>query len=126
MCKEKLDIDLMKRYSKEFVKKRGWEKFQNPKNIAIGIQRESSELLEIFQWLTDKESWAIADDKDKMKCICDEIGDILHYIIRFANLLNIDLNKAFWEKMEKTEEKYPVKLCKGKSEKYSYLGLLNG
>ena len=115
------DIQHMKQYSMRFVEDRDWGKFQTPKNIAIGIVRESSELLEIFQWLSDSESQDIKNDLERLNQIKHELGDILHYVVRLSNLLNVDLAKAFWEKMELNESKYPVDQCRGKREKYTQI-----
>ena len=114
-----LDIKEMQEFSQKFVKERDWEQYQTPKNVAMGVSIEASELMEIFQWLTDRQSYDIKNDLKKKGEIADEIGDILHYLIRLSTLLDIDLNEAFWNKIKKTEAKYPVDLVKGKKEKYT-------
>lgn len=114
-----LDIKEMQEFSQKFVKERDWEQYQTPKNVAMGVSIEASELMEIFQWLTDQQSYDIKNDPKKKGEIADEIGDILHYLIRLSSLLDIDLNEAFWNKIKKTEAKYPVDLVKGKKEKYT-------
>ncbi|MCB1072903.1 MAG: nucleotide pyrophosphohydrolase [Chlamydiales bacterium] len=114
-----LNIKEMQEFSKKFVKERDWEQYQTPKNVAMGVTIEASELMEIFQWLTDQQSYDIKNDPEKKGEIADEIGDILHYLIRLSTLLDIDLKDAFWNKIRKTEAKYPVDLVKGKKEKYT-------
>lgn len=114
-----MDLKKMREYSQEFVKARDWDKYQTPKNVAMGVAIEASELMEIFQWLSDERSYLAKDDAEKKQQIADEMGDILHYLIRLSTLLDIDLNEAFWQKIKKTEEKYPVDLVKGKKEKYT-------
>ena len=116
-----LDINKIQKYSQKFVRARDWDQYHSPKNIAIGLAIEAAELMEIFQWLTDKQSFEIQNNPEKIEQVSDEIGDIFHYLIRISTLLKIDLNQAFWNKMKKTEEKYPVALAKGKTEKYSEL-----
>lgn len=87
--------------------------------MALSI--EISELMEIFQWLTEKESFEIMNDPTKTQAIIDEIADIFSYLIRLSDILNIDLEKAFWDKFKKNAAKYPINLAKGKSSKYTYL-----
>ena len=114
-----LNIKEMQEFSKKFVKERDWEQYQTPKNVAMGVTIEASELMEIFQCLTDQQSYDLKNDPEKKGEIADEIGDILHYLIRLSTLLDIDLKDAFWNKIRKTEAKYPVDLVKGKKEKYT-------
>ena len=114
-----LDVKEMQDFSQKFVKDRDWDQYQTPKNVAMGVAIEASELMEIFQWLTDQQSYDIKNDPEKKEQIADEMGDILHYIIRLSTLLDIDLKEAFWQKIRKTEAKYPVDLVKGKKEKYT-------
>ncbi|QVL57770.1 MAG: nucleotide pyrophosphohydrolase [Simkaniaceae bacterium] len=114
-----LDVKEMQEFSQKFVKDRDWDQYQTPKNVAMGVAIEASELMEIFQWLTDQQSYDIKNDPEKKEQIADEMGDILHYIIRLSTLLDIDLKEAFWQKIRKTEAKYPVDLVKGKKDKYT-------
>jgi NTP pyrophosphatase (non-canonical NTP hydrolase) len=109
----------MQEYSQKFVEERQWDLYHTPKNIVMGLSIESAELMEIFQWLTEQESFEIINDPKKRDQIADEIGDIIHYLIRLSTLLNIDLNAAFWDKIKKTEAKYPPTLVMGKSGKYT-------
>ena len=114
-----MNLDIMKEYSQAFVRKREWDKYHTPKSIAMGIAIESAELMELFQWLDDQQSFDLKDDPDKKEQVADEMGDILHYLVRLSTLLDIDLNQSFWDKLKKTEAKYPASLVKGKKEKYT-------
>jgi NTP pyrophosphatase (non-canonical NTP hydrolase) len=116
-----LDVSEMQIQSRAFVKERAWEKFHTPKNIAIGLSIEAAELSEIFHWLTDDESFNIKADPSQLSKVEDELGDILHYLIRIADVLNIDLNEAYWHKFNKIKEKYPVEAVKGKADHYAKL-----
>ena len=104
---------------REFAKERNWEQFHTLKNLAISINLESSELLEIFQW--EKEDFTSKNNKSVKARIEEEIADILLYLIRFADLSKIDLEKVCLEKIELNKKKYPINLSKGKSTKYSRL-----
>ncbi|MGE3533418.1 MAG: nucleotide pyrophosphohydrolase [Parachlamydiales bacterium] len=119
-----INLEEMKEYSQKFVNDREWNKYHTPKNIAMGITIEASELMEIFQWLTEKESFEIKNDPKRLEKVKDEMGDVFHLLVRLSTLLNIDLIEAFWDKIRKNETKYPIELAKGRTEKYTEL--LNG
>ncbi len=117
----KLDIEKMQIFFRNFVKEREWNQFHTPKNLCIALSVEASELMEIFQWLTPKESLEATQDSEKKQAISDEIADIFSYLIRLADILNIDLEKAFWDKFKQNTEKYPIELSKGNHIKYDKL-----
>ena len=61
-----------------------------------------------------------------MQYIAIRIGYMLQpcanpYILRIADLMNIDLEEAIWKKMKKNAEKYPVEKAKGNAKKYTEL-----
>ncbi len=104
---------------REFAKKRDWEKFHSLKNLAISINLEASELLEIFQW--ENEQSDFYKKKIIFKQIKEEIADIFLYLVRFADIAEIEIEKECLKKIKKNKKKYPIKLSKGKSTKYTYL-----
>ena len=90
-------------------KKRNWNKYHFPKNIAISIVLEASELLELFQWQSLEESLMYSlKDRNKQK-ISDELADIIIYCINLSNKLDIDLEKAILNKLNKNKKKYQEK-----------------
>ena len=99
---------------KEFIKQRDWEKFHDPKNLALSLNLESSEVLELFQWTKDNEI-----NKNKITNLKDELADVYYWLLLLADHYEIDIEKALEEKMKKNEEKYPIDKSKGNSEKYS-------
>lgn len=101
---------------KQFCKERDWDQFHDPKNLALSLSLESSEVLELFQWTKDNQ---IKDSKKEE--IGDEIADVLYWTIMLANYYEIDLVEALTEKMQKNAEKYPIDKAWGKSEKYDEL-----
>ena len=96
---------------RSFVAERDWKQFHTPENLAKSISIESAELLELFQWGSD------ADESD----IKDELADVLTYCILLADQYGLDPYELVIEKLEKTNEKYPVEKSKGKSDKYDRL-----
>jgi dCTP diphosphatase len=93
--------------------------FHDPKNMAISIAIEASELLQEFQWKNEKETEElIKDNKDRVQ---DEIADVALYLFELADNLDIDLIEAMNVKMKKNEIKYPIKKSKGNAKKYTEL-----
>lgn len=91
-----------------FTNDRGWSTFHNPKNLSMSIAIEAGELMEIFQWLTVEESWAIKDDNEKYEHIKEEIADVLIYCLSLSNQLEINILDAIDSKIIKNAEKYPL------------------
>lgn len=111
---EKLKSDIS-----EFVSVRDWRKFHNPKDLAISISIESSELLEHFQW-SDADS-VNENVKANIEDIKDEMADIYIYLLEMSDVLGVDLIDAANKKIEKNAKKYPVEKAKGNSKKYTEL-----
>jgi NTP pyrophosphatase (non-canonical NTP hydrolase) len=86
----------------------------------MALSVESAELVEIFQWLTPEQSQSLS--AEKREAVRDELGDVLIYLVRLADKLNIDLIGAANQKIDKNEKKYPVALVKGKADKYTEYG----
>lgn len=104
---------------REFAAEREWERFHSPKNIATALAVEAAELLEPFQWLTEDESRQLADRPDDYAAVREEIADVQIYLLRLADLLDIDLETAVAAKLARNAEKYPVALAKGNAVKYN-------
>ena len=99
-----------------FVEERNWKQFHNPKDLALSLSLEASELLELFQWKTSEE--AVEKNREKMK---DELADVIVYALDFADVLGFDLNEIIRDKMKKNREKYPVEKARNSSNKYDEL-----
>lgn len=91
---------------KRFASERDWEQFHSPKNLSMALSVEASELLEHFQWLTEKESKAL--DSTKCEEVAAEIADIQIYLTMLADKLGIDIEAAVNAKIESNAFKYPV------------------
>ena len=103
----------------KFRDARDWKQFHNPKDCAISLSLEASEVLEHFQWKSKEEvDQYVKEHRDE---ISEEIADVLYWVLLMANDMKIDLPKAFEKKMKKNEEKYPVEKSKGKHTKYNKL-----
>ena len=114
-----LIIQKLQNLQSKFAKERNWDKYHTPKNLSMALSVEVSELLEIFQWMTDNEILEKINDKDFKGSISDEIADIFLYLIRIAEKLDINIEKSVLKKLEKNKIKYPVKLSKDNAIKYN-------
>ena len=110
-----VDIEAIQKKLEAFAKERDWEQFHSPKNLAMALAGEAGELLELFQWLTQAESEAI--DEDLRAAVAHELADVMIYLLRLADRLDIDLDQAVVAKMKINAAKYPVALAKGKATK---------
>lgn len=105
----------------QFCEARDWDQFHGPKDLAIGIITEASELLEHFRFQSDDQANSILNDPKQREDIEDELADVFFFLLRFSQRFDVDLSKALLRKIEKSEKKYPVEKAKGKNTKYTKL-----
>lgn len=98
-----------------FARERDWEQFHSPKNLAMALSVEVAELAEHFQWLTQQESYRLSSAKKG--AVREELADVLIYLVRLADRLDMDLLAAAEEKIAKNAQKYPVSESRGHSDK---------
>lgn len=110
------DLEELKGRVREFVAERDWERFHSPKNLAMALSVEASELVELFQWLTEEESATL--DADRRLRVSDELADVLWFLVRLADRLDIDLLEAAGRKLTANAAKYPADRVKGDARKY--------
>lgn len=101
---------------REFARERDWEQFHTPKNLAMALSVEASELVEIFQWMTSEEAAAVMSG-EKAQDVRDEVADILTYLLRFADVAGINLDEALESKAADNARRYTVAEAKGSSAK---------
>ncbi len=101
----------------QFVEARDWEQFHSPKNLAMAMIVEAAELVEHFQWNTEDESYLLTPEKREQ--VGHEIADTFVYLLRLAQVLEIDLIDAANKKIALNALKYPVDKACGKSNKYT-------
>ncbi len=102
--------DLSRRLA-EFARIRDWEQFHSPKNLAMALAGEAGELLEHFQWLTETQSASL--DADKKEAVALELADILIYLLRLGERLDLDILAAAYRKMAINESRYPAEKVRG-------------
>jgi len=107
-------INDLKKTVENFVDEREWRQFHNPKNLSMSIAIEAAELMELFQWLSKKESIKAMSSGKLRKNAIDEVADVFIYLIAFCNKNDIDIKQAIDQKMKKNKKKYPVNIFKGR------------
>ena len=112
-----MNIEKIEKIIDKFSEDRDWNKYHSPKNLVMALSGEVGELNEIFQWLSEKESYNLPPEtKQHTK---DEVADIAIYLLKICMKLDINLEDAIVEKMKSNEKKYPVDKIKGKFKKYT-------
>ena len=104
---------------RSFAAERDWDQFHSPRNLAAALSVEAAELLEPFQWLTDEQSRNLAPEA--RGAVEQELADVLLYLIRLADKLDVDLAQAAVDKIARNAAKYPVDKSKGSNRKYTDL-----
>lgn len=99
--------DLQRRLA-EFAAARRWQPFHTPKNLAIALSVEASELLEIFQWLTPEQAAGVMTDTTTSHRVEDEVADVLAYLLQFCEVLGIDVLAALAAKIDRNELRFPL------------------
>ena len=112
-----LDISALQRSLRRFAVERDWDQFHSPKNLAMALSVEASELVEIFQWLTESESSDL--DDSTRSAVAEEIADVQIYLARLADRLDIDIPTAVDDKLARNARKYPADEVRGSATKRS-------
>jgi len=110
-------LDNLRGKINDFVEARDWAQFHTPKNLAMAMIVEAAELVEHFQWNTPEESSQLKPEK--REAVSHELADTFVYLLRIAEVLDIDLITAANEKIALNAVKYPVEKVRGKNNKYT-------
>ena len=100
---------------REFVRDRNWEQYNKPSALAVSAAIEMGELLELFQWKSDKEILEALETKDFNTALSGEIADVMVYLLRICDKAGIDPIEAIIKKMKENSKKYPVEDWSGKA-----------
>lgn len=101
-------LDAMTAQVRDFCDARDWRKYHTPKELAIGMATESSELLRLFRFMSDERIAEMFEDAEQRQTIEDEIADTLLFLLRFADLNRINLPAALSSKLVRNGERYPI------------------
>lgn len=113
------DIVQLRDAVRRFAAERDWDQFHSPKNLAAALIVEAAELLEHFQWLTAEQSAALSSETRAN--VTEELADVLIYLVRLADKLDVDLIAAANAKLVRNAAKYPVDKARGSTKKYTNL-----
>ncbi|SDY60379.1 NTP pyrophosphatase, house-cleaning of non-canonical NTPs [Collimonas sp. OK242] len=111
------DFAKLREEIRQFVAERDWDQFHTPKNLSSALCVEAAELLEHFQWLPTGSGDEL--NPAKLQQVRHEMADVLVYLIRLADKLDVDLSAAVSEKMVLNRSKYPADKVRGDARKYS-------
>jgi dCTP diphosphatase len=109
-------LSTLQAHARAFVDERDWAQFHNPRNLAMALSVEASELLELYLWSTDDGPQPIADSRQAR--VAGEAADVLLCLLNFCDRAGVDLERAFYEKLEVAKKKYPVEKSRGSARKY--------
>jgi NTP pyrophosphatase (non-canonical NTP hydrolase) len=112
---EQSEVADLKSQVRTFCEARDWDQFHGPKDLAIGLATEASELLEIFRFLSDEQCAAKLVDPASRQAIENELADVLFFLLRFAQRFDIDLTDALAAKMKLNAQRYPIEKSRGKN-----------
>jgi dCTP diphosphatase len=104
---------------RQFAADRDWDQFHSPKNLASALAVEAAELLERFQWLTEDQSRRLPPEE--LAKVREEMADVLNYLVRLADKLDVNLLEAARDKIQVNALKYPVEKSRSSAKKYSEL-----
>ena len=113
-----MQFDELNAEVREFCEKRDWGQYHTPKELAIGLATESSELLELFRFKNQSEQSDLLAEAGKREEVEDELADILFFLLRYADVYDINLESALERKLEKNRQRYPEDEYKGSNKKY--------
>ncbi|MCB1959352.1 MAG: nucleotide pyrophosphohydrolase [Rhodocyclaceae bacterium] len=104
---------------REFADARDWQQFHTPKNLAMALIGEAAEVVEHFQWRTPEDSQSLPPEDHAAVAL--ELADVLLYLVRLADVMDIDLAEAATRKMALNAERYPVAASRGRADKHHRL-----
>lgn len=107
------DLEKLMAEVRQFTIDRDWDQFHNPKDLAVALSIEASELLEVFLWKKPEDA--------KIEKVKEELADVINYALLIADKYNLDVAEIVREKMKCNAEKYPIEKAKGVATKYNEL-----
>ena len=113
------DIEVLKLRLRDFSSSRDWDQFHSLRNLIFALVGEVGELAAEVQWVSDTDVESYLADPTKKSAIASEMADILNYLVRLADKLNIDLVEEALKKIDLNEDRYPAERARGSSAKYT-------
>ncbi len=113
------NISELREKVRSFIQARDWDQFHSPKDLAIGLITEASELLEHFRFRNEAEVDRLLSDDEFRRSLQYELADSFYFVLALSNKLGFDLTQTLTDKMAVSEQRYPVELAHGKNHKYT-------
>jgi len=117
MTRSHSELQILRDELRAFAAAREWEQFHTPKNLSMALMVEAAELIEHFQWRSEHQSDNLPPED--LLAVGEELADVLLYLVRLSDRLDIDLFSAALQKLEKNAAKYPVEQSRGNAKKYT-------
>ena len=102
------NLDDLRDALRRFAAARDWDTYHTPKNLVMALSAEVGELTDLFQWLTPEQAAKAMEDPELAWNIRDELADVVHYLVRLADKLDVDLVEAAFAKIERNERRFPT------------------
>ncbi len=109
------NLDALLDRLREFAEVRQWTRFHTPKNLAMALAGEVGELVAELQWLSEEESTGLTADGGRRDQLVDEVADAAIYLLRFCDVLDIDLLEAVTRRIDRNEERFPADQVAGRA-----------
>ena len=113
------NIEVLKLCLRDFSSLRDWDQFHSVRNLIFALVGEVGELAAEVQWVSDADMESYLADPNKRSAIASEMADILNYLVRLADKLNVDLVEEALKKIDLNEDRYPAGKARGSSAKYT-------
>jgi dCTP diphosphatase len=110
-------MERLRQEVRDFVNERDWSQYHSPKNLAMGLTIEASELMELFLWKSEEQSRELTITE--LSRLQEEIGDVMIYLLNLADKFGLDPVECALSKLEKNREKYPAHQVRGSARKYT-------
>ncbi|MEN8903900.1 MAG: nucleotide pyrophosphohydrolase [Candidatus Nanopelagicales bacterium] len=112
-------LDHIRQLMRDFSRDRDWEQFHDPKSLLLALVGEIGELAELFQWLPADQAKGLASKPELHQRVGEEIGDIVLYLVRLADVLDVNLGQATMSKFDSVVERFPTDSVKGQAPRKS-------
>ncbi len=109
-------LEALKARVRTFNEERDWGRFHNPRNLAMALSVEASELLELYLWCSDEGPQPAVEAREER--VAEELADVFILLLNLADKHGIDLLEATGKKLDANARKYPVDQVAGRMEKY--------
>lgn len=116
-----MDLSQIRKDLAAFASDRDWDRFHSVRNLSLAMVGEVGELAELLQWIDDQEISRFLASGGRER-LGEELSDILFYLVRLADIADVDLERAVRAKLGENSLKYPIEKSKGNAKKYSELG----